>query len=268
MKKAMLLILGAGVVSALGLYVSRPKAHATPSATVTESLPEVREEQAEPETAPPVVEPPAQNVMRATPARLTQPVAAQSAAALDAGSLKRTLELLVSPQVAYPEKRAMWRQLREAGKLDPAIADLEQRLTNEPRSAEIAAALGQAYLQKCASMQDVREQGILAMQADKVFDTALSADPANWEARFTKAVAMSYWPPVLNKTEEVIQHFETLVQQQETQNPQPQFADTYLWLGQQYQKAGRADDARATWQRGSALFPDHEPLRAKLAAGS
>ena len=123
-----------------------------------------------------------------------------------------------------------------------------------------------AYLQKCGTIQDVREQGILAMQADKMFDTALSLDPSNWEARFMKAVAMSYWPPMLNKGDEVIQHFQTLIQQQETQTPQPQFAETYAWLGDQYQKAGRADDAKAVWQRGAALFPADEKLRTKLAS--
>jgi tetratricopeptide (TPR) repeat protein len=104
------------------------------------------------------------------------------------------------------------------------------------------------------------------MQADKVFDTALSLDTANWEARFTKAIAMSYWPPTLNKGDEVIQHFQTLIEQQEAQTPQPEFADTYSWLGDQYQKAGRADDARAVWQRGAAMFPADEKLRNKLVS--
>jgi tetratricopeptide (TPR) repeat protein len=171
---------------------------------------------------------------------------------------------LISPQVAYQQKRDAWKQLRETGKLDQVIADLEQRTTNELLAAEVPAALGQAYLQKCATIQDMREQGILAMQADKAFDTALTLDPSNWEARFTKAVALSYWPPMLNKSEEVIQHFQTLIQQQETQTPQPQFAESYAWLGDQYQKAGRTDEALAVWQRGASLFPSDEKLRKKL----
>jgi len=70
---------------------------------------------------------------------------------------------------------------------------------------------------------------------------------------------------MLNKSQEVIQNFQTLIEQQEAQAPQPQFADTYAWLGEQYQKAGRADDARAVWQRGASLFPSDETLRSKLA---
>ncbi len=142
---------------------------------------------------------------------------------------------------------------------------MEKRISNDPTNAECAAVLGHAYLHKCENIKDVREQGILAMQADKLFDTALSLDPSNWEARFIKAVAMSYWPPMLNKGDEVIQQFQTLIEQQEAQAPQPHFAGTYAWLGDQYQKAGRTDDAKAVWERGITLFPSDVKLRTKLA---
>jgi len=197
---------------------------------------------------------------------VSSPVAASVNPVLDASFISRSVDVLVSPQASYQQKTAAWKQLRDAGKLDPVITELEQRTASDPRSAENPAALGQAYLQKCGSLQDVREQGILGMQADKMFDTALGLDSSNWEARFMKAVALSYWPPMLNKGEEVIQHFQTLIQQQEAQTPQPQFADSYAWLGEQYQKAGRADDAKSVWQRGAALFPTDEKLRTKLAS--
>ncbi len=179
--------------------------------------------------------------------------------------LKQAVGILVSPQASYGQKQTTWKQLREAGKLDRAIGELEQQVAANPGVAEYPAALGQAYLKKCATIQDLREQGILAMQADKLFDAALGLDPANWEARFTKAVALSYWPPNMNKGEEVIQHFQTLIQQQETQPPQPHFAGSYVWLGEQYQKSGRNDYARMVWERGAGLFPNDEGLQSKLA---
>jgi tetratricopeptide (TPR) repeat protein len=197
---------------------------------------------------------------------ISRPVAAQANAGLDTELLNQSVDTLVSPQASFQQKREAWNQLREAGKLDQAIAELETRMANDPRTAEYPAALGQAYLKKCGTIQDVREQGILAMQADKLFDSALTLDPSNWEARFVKAVGMSYWPPFLNKGGEVIEHFQTLIQQQEAQAPQPHFADTYAWLGEQYAKAGRGEDARTVWQRGAALFPADEKLRTKLAS--
>ena len=173
--------------------------------------------------------------------------------------------MLLSPQAGYEQKQAAWKQVRDAGKFDALIGELEHRTTEDPRSAALQATLGMAYLQKCGTIQDVREQGILAMQADKVFDMALNLDSANWDARFTKAVALSYWPPNMGKQPEVIEHFRTLVSQQEAQAPQPQFAETYLWLGDQYQKMGQADEARAAWERGAQLYPGHDKLKERLA---
>ena len=125
--------------------------------------------------------------------------------------------------------------------------------------------LGQAYLNKCGTIKDVREQGILAMKADLTFDTALKVDPKNWDARFTKAVAMSYWPPEMNKSQEVMENFVTVVEQQEAQSTRPEYAQTYVWLGDQYKKAGYPDLARETWQRGARLYPNDGTLPKKLA---
>ncbi len=274
MKRLILAVVAVTVLAGIGLYLNRPKAPPvsapepaaeTPVAATTEE-PQPAESATTSQPTPPVPVQPARTTGITSVAASTSPsVASGPNPVLDASLLSRTVDVLVSPQATYLQKRDAWGQLRDSGKLDQAIADLEQRMTNEPRAAEIPASLGQAYLQKCSVIKDVREQGILAMQADKVFDTALNLDPSNWEARFTKAVALSYWPPMLNKGEEVIQHFQTLIQQQEAQTPQPQFAETYAWLGDQYQKTGRADDARAVWQRGASLFPADEKLRTKLA---
>jgi len=269
MKKLLsLTFAGVCILAALGFYAHRPKtAHA---AATSEPV-------AEPTSAPAVAEAPRAAVpapdatasvapRTETRAEPTLPTLASPTRALDASFLGRTVDILVSSQSSYQQKQEAWKQLRDSGKLDQAITELEQRTANDPRAAAYPATLGQAYLQKCGTIQDVREQGILAMQADKMFDTALNLDPANWEARFTKAVALSYWPPMLNKGDEVIQHFQTLIQQQEAQAPQPQFAQSYAWLGDQYQKAGRSEDARMVWERGVAYFPTDEKLRAKLAS--
>src|SRR5207302_1575250 len=123
-------------------------------------------------------------------------------------------------------------KLEEVSGLERAIES-----ANDPQTAEYAAALGEAYMKKCATMTDVREQAILAMKADKTLETALNMDPSNWEARFIKAVGMSYWPANLNKSGEVVEQFLTLIQQQEAQPKEPQFAQPYLWLGKEYEKA-------------------------------
>jgi hypothetical protein len=267
MNRFTLVAVGVGVLVGLGSYLyglkARPVSHAEAVSAGVVDAPKPGEcvVAAQPEQPAPR---PADTL--AVTVANPHPVFPAANPTVEASNLRRTVDLLVSPQATYEQKRAAWNQLRDAGKLDQAIAELEQRTANDPRSAEYPAALGQAYLQKCGTIKDLREQGILAMQADKVFDTALSLDPSNWEALFTKAMAMSYWPPMLNKGEEVIHHFQTLIEQQERQAPQPQFAATYAWLGDQYQKAGRTDDAKTVWQRGATLFPTDEKLRTKLTS--
>ena len=188
-------------------------------------------------------------------------VAATSAPIFD---LNQAVEILVSP-TSFGQKQAAWSGLKNAGQLDQAIHELEQRMANEPQRPECVAALGEAYMKKCATMTDVREQAILAMQADKTLETALNLDPSNWEARFIRAVGLSYWPADLNKSPQVVQEFLTLIQQQEGQRKQPEFAQPYIWLGKEYEKAGQAQNAAQIWQRGAALFPENTELQNKLA---
>jgi hypothetical protein len=189
-----------------------------------------------------------------------------TATAASTALLGQAIDTLVSPQSNFGQRQAVLEQLSKSGKLDQAISELEQRMAGDPRTAEYPAALGRAYLQKCSTIQDMREQGILAMKADQVFDAALNLDSNNWDARFTKAVAMSYWPTQMNKGNEIIGHFSTLIDQQEAQVPQAYFAQTYLWMGDAYQKYGQTDSALQVWQRGAALFPQDPQLRAKLQA--
>jgi cytochrome c-type biogenesis protein CcmH/NrfG len=177
---------------------------------------------------------------------------------------QQALATLVSSQATFDQKQAAWKQIKDSGKLDQLMTELEQRVSANPTSPEYPATLGQAYLQKAGTLNDIREQGILGMKADQSFDAALAIEPANWEAGFWKATAMSYWPPQLGKGAEVIERFVELVKVQESQQPQPQFAQTYTLLGEQYQKQGYADYAKQIWQRGAALFPGDSKLAEKL----
>jgi tetratricopeptide (TPR) repeat protein len=268
MKQLIYAVLGIAVVGGgIGLYASRQQSPAVPPAqTVSKSNPG---DAAVARQLPPRTVELSSDNSAAGPAsaRPTPVVAAAVPEVLSpaAREVKRLVDTLVSRQASLDQKQAAWKKLKDSGQLDQAINDLEQRAAADPKSAEYPAVLGQAYLQKSSTLQDLREQGILALKADQTFDTALQLDPKNWEARFTKAVAMSYWPPQLNKGQEVIDHFTQLIEQQEAQSPQPQFAAPYLWLGDHYQKLGKSDYARATWQCGLDRFPSDATLKQRLA---
>jgi len=270
MKRIIVTVLGLAAVGlGISLYVNRTE-NPPVAAVQPEVKPVPRRVVDEARPANPIApRPPQQRWITTETSATSNPAVAVSSVPTAAGTddssgLKQAIDVLGSSQASYAQKQAVWKQLREAGMLDQAVGELEKRVAGAPQNPDYQTALGWGYLQKAGTTQDITEQGIMGLKADKSFTAALAADPNHWEARFTMAVAKSYWPPQLNQGPVVIQQFETLIQQQEAQAPQPQFASTYLWLGNQYEKAGRNDDARAIWQRGAAMFPADATLAKKL----
>jgi tetratricopeptide (TPR) repeat protein len=269
MKTTTLVLIGAGLLSGAILFLN----HGTPRPAAYLQKPGA--EPAVQETPIPVHHEQARTAAEdPSPVTATQPMATTSPGSAPAATTalplpqQQAIGTLISAQATYQQKQEAWKQLKDAGKLDPAIAELEQRATANPNSAEYPATLGQAYLQKAGTLKDVREQGILGMKADQSFDAALNLEPANWEAGFWKAAALSYWPPELGKSQEVVERFVELLKVQEAQPTQPHFAQTYVLLGEQYAKQGYQDYARQTWQRGAALFPNNQTLANKLSQPS
>ncbi|MBI5433118.1 MAG: tetratricopeptide repeat protein [Planctomycetes bacterium] len=168
----------------------------------------------------------------------------------------------------FDEQQGLWKEIREAGLLDQVVAEYEARAESDPKNPELKVDLGQAYLQKIFEAGQGPEAGKWAMKADKAFDGALALDTNHWEARFTKATSLSFWPPLFGKQGEAIHHFEILVEQQAGQASQSQFVQTHLALGNLYQQSGQLEKAKAAWQQGLALFPGDAELAKKLDLAS
>jgi hypothetical protein len=62
----------------------------------------------------------------------------------------------------------------------------------------------------------------------------------------------------------VVQRLSNLIDQQETMASQPQFVQTYVVLGNEYQKIGQPEKAVATWQLGLTKFPNDPGLLKKI----
>jgi tetratricopeptide (TPR) repeat protein len=233
MKRLILAVVSVAVIGGSTLYLNRQKvvpispaesmAEAAPSRTPedTQSVKTVAVQQTEPRVSAiaanpnqtPLVSPVLNETKLDNSANSTAPTA-----------FRQAIDILVSPQTSFQQRQAAWKQLRDAGELDQALATLKQGATNNPSSAEYPMALGEAYVYKLQTIRDFHEVAILALQADQSFNTALGLDPANWEARFFKAASLSHWQPEMNKGPEVIQQFSNLIDQQEAMPPQPQFA--------------------------------------------
>ena len=158
----------------------------------------------------------------------------------------------------------LWQRIREAGRTQELLALFEGRVEDDPNDPEKRLELGQAYLQMIQEVGQSPLAGEYATKADSAFDAALEIDPEHWDARFNKAIALSFWPPIFGKQSESIRQFELLIDQQSKLTPSSEHADTHLWLGNLYQQLGQQDKAIAAWRTGSSLFPDHAGLNDQL----
>ena len=161
-------------------------------------------------------------------------------------------------------RTAIWAAARKAGKHQELLALFEAAAKSAPNDATAQFEFGRACIHSLMTSKDILEQGTLSTTADKAFDEALEIDERHWEARFSKAVSYTFWPDFLGKKKEAIAHFETLVDQQAQMPPRPEFANTYLYLGNILEQRGETDRAREVWERGLRLHPEDAGLRGKL----
>lgn len=197
----------------------------------------------------------------------TTPVASEVKPDDSANPIHKAVDALLSAKNGA-EKHDLFQQLLKSGQLDAAMAELQQRMADNPTNAQLPTTFGEAQLNKVRAIKeaggDINDMGILAMQADKNFNAALKIDPQNWEANFVKASTQFYWPPDEKRDNDAAQRLAGLIDQQETMTPNPAFVQTYVALGNQFEKLGQHDKAVATWQLGLQKFPDDPALRKKI----
>jgi tetratricopeptide (TPR) repeat protein len=202
----------------------------------------------------------------AEPTAAAPEAAPPSGAGPQPGSAQDSFEALLAGGVDFDRAQEMWKEIERAGRLDELIAAIEARAQARPNDPAAQTELGQAYLQKVFRATGP-EAGLWATNADRAFDAALAIDERHWEARFSKAMSLSFWPPVFGKQAESVRHFETLAEQQEGQSPQPHFAQTYLLLGNLHQQMGQQARALAAWKKGLSLFPNDPALLERVQQG-
>lgn len=166
------------------------------------------------------------------------------------------------------EREEFWQRMRDEGRMDEVIAAFEARAEANPSNPDFQVDLGEAYLQKIQEVGNGPLAGVLATQADDAFNRALDVDPEHWNARFTKAIALSFWPKFTGKQGQAISELETLVAQQASANVEPHHVQSHLILGNLYQDSGQTEKAIAAWQAGLALFPQNEALIGQLQLAS
>lgn len=191
------------------------------------------------------------------------PTAARSVPAGSPAAGAATARLLqeLAQTPSGPQRDAIWQQLKELGGVDAAVTYFERVAAAQPQSADAQTDLGTAYIQKMLQATDEAQRIELGQKVDAQFDRALALQPDHWEARFRKAVGLTYGPALSGRQDAAIAHFETLVSQQANQPATAQFAQTYVYLGRLYAQRGDMAKAQRIWQQGLALHPTDAELR-------
>lgn len=182
----------------------------------------------------------------------------------DAQRVGDAMAQLLGDELDDNQVQALWAELGKAGLSDELVAAFEARVEGDPNDPDARVELGTAYLQKIFEVGNGPAAGLWAMKADAAFDAALALDERHWDARFTKAVSLSFWPPALGKQNAAIEQFEVLLAQQQGAPNEPRFAETYLYLGNMYQQTGQAEKALSTWQQGLGLYPESLALQSQV----
>lgn len=274
MRKSVIIIaIACAVIAGAVVYVSRHNGP-LPSSTVTQTTTQPGKPAAQPIAAsiPEPAPAPATNIpVRAPVTAAALVVTNNSDADAATNSIAKTVDALLA--AAAGPKHALFEQLRKNGQLDAAIAELQKRAAANSTDPEIPTTLGEALLNKIHALKDagdtdINDIGILAMQADKQFNDALQEDPKDWEAQFVKCASLYNWPPDARRDNDVVQRLSSLIDQQESMSPQPNFASSYVLLGDEYMKMGQPQEAMTTWQIGAKQFPADPALQAKIAGAA
>ena len=220
MKKSLLLIVVAvAVVAAALVYLNKQKSAPPPAPAIETAL-------AQPEPQPQeVISTPAPKPISTAAPSTPAPVTEATPAVAENNDATNSIHKIVDDLLtARKGKHEMFQKLNKE-QLQAVISELQQRAAANPKDAEIPTTLGEAQLNLVRQLHesggDEDQVGILAMQADQSFNTALKIDPKNWEAQFVKGSTMFYWPPNEARDNQAAQMLGALIDQQETIPTQP-----------------------------------------------
>jgi len=174
------------------------------------------------------------------------------------------LAMLDDPELDEDDWNEVWKKINKAGLMDEALSLLEDYVAQDPTNPDAHVALAGGYMARIMNTENDIEKGKWAIAADGTLDRALELDPFHWDARFTKATSLTFYPPIMGKQGEAMKHFEILLEQQKALPPNPNHSQTYLYLGNLHQQMGNYDKANQIWKDGLAAFPDNSELSKQL----
>lgn len=186
---------------------------------------------------------------------------------IDPAKLAELKETLLDGGTLASERMAALRELSKAGLLGDVIALLEEAAGENPNDADVHFLLGSSYVSKIRSENlTAQDSAQFYPAARTALDRSLELNEQHIDARFTRAMLNTFSPESMGLRPAALKDLETLRDQQRDLPPSPKEATTLIFLGSQYLKDGRVEDARATWQNALKRFPDDPRLKKRLAS--
>ena len=149
------------------------------------------------------------------------------------------------------------RQALDAGRIDDAIALLEKAVSAEPGNPAALAWLGSAQVRKAGRVPGMEAAGWIKRGFDAL-DEAVERFPEAFVVYVVRGTTAGRVPEMFRKTDVAVKDLSTVVAMKERQPqavPDAVMGLVYLNLGLAQKKAGRAAEARATWEKGKRLYP-------------
>ncbi len=168
------------------------------------------------------------------------------------------------PSGAAQDFEAFLALAREGTLLAEAIAELEARVDTDPDDLEARMTLADLYVGKLMTVSGP-EQGLWGGKAEAQWKQTVARDDTQHAAHVALGTNYSYYPSVMDKTDEAIQHLTRAMELSQFEAPSPAHVQTYLFLSRMHEREGQLAQARSVLELGLSRHPHEPSLEAALA---
>ncbi len=153
---------------------------------------------------------------------------------------------------------------RSTDLLDARIDELVACVAASPEDIELRLALARSYEGKLMTVAGP-EQGLWGGRAEEPYLAIVELDDGHWTSHAWLGTNYSYYPEVMGKTADALEHLERARELQRSMQPDLEHVRTYLFLARMYERDGKLDAARDALDEGLSVYPGNAELETALA---
>ncbi|HVE39692.1 MAG TPA: tetratricopeptide repeat protein [Planctomycetota bacterium] len=200
----------------------------------------------------------------ARPEAAPRPAAATTAPATVGGPSLDQIRIAFKQGRASEAMEKLFEAARKANASESLIRSFQTLVEENPQDASAHCLLARAFIEALMAEPNFIQKGEWARKADVEYLEAIRIDPSSWDAHYSRAFSLSWWPEQLGMLPEAIRSFERALELQAGSAAQPRYADTYAQLGRLYARAAKTEKAVTVLSEGLRVFPGNEELKKQL----